>query len=879
MNNLENFKKLNAKRKVLSAQLSDPAAVGFWRMVVDKYSEKAHFLYELFQNADDTKATYVRVILEEKGLYFIHNGAVQFTLTNPDEEGTGKPIGHLNSITSVGASTKVQSSSIGKFGIGFKSVFQYTSQPHIEDDSFCFTLNDYIVPELDERFPDVRMDGETLFYFPFVNPAVAISEITNTIKCLGNPLLFLNTLKAISWKSKVDGSAYEWKAKVLSSDNTIGKDNLKIKHEYIECSTPDVPKAFYHFLWTPVEHKEKGGLSCAVVFGADQDGYVQPVPSDKNTYCYFRLEESLNIPYFIHAPFLLTENRELIKKDDKWNDFLYELLAKLANSMFVLAANGVVKLASSNLFDYTPFDPKNNEVKESPFVREFVDTLRQPSMILADDGSYVSVANTLYSTDKQLKDVFTDDMLALLNQKWVDCKWTYGFLASIAATERKAYVDFLSKNRLIGNTCDIENILPLLDEKMLMAQSDEWLIGFYSFLSKHKGILEDDAVRRLPIVKCSDGIFRSIENEYGIIQLYKNKETEKDSSYSLFYLDSLFSNQSLDTFCDCAGIGEPSEFTFIEKVLLAKYANNKVDRSDIDQIVADLSRIAVYFSTLGFDVEGKENIVSLVSDVTFLPTINNRNEVSFSEPDLVYFDTKDLRAYFSAKEDVCFFDNAIMLKAPAMMREKLYYFLQSIGVSFSPRVVEVGVIPREEDLLYYGLQPKSLRVHDNGGQHIVDKQFDGFDKFLRNWTPESSIAFYKLLGKMMGECGSFAFRKQISGIYSYYEKSKQKQTEEVLYKTTANKQLFECAWLTSCDNKQVALSDVQHSNDLFDGCMDNDTDVYSLQLLGVQYDSSMKDLSPEHKKVILLMRRLKSIGVSTEDLEALIEGKAEIKYK
>ncbi|MBQ4034662.1 MAG: hypothetical protein II623_04315, partial [Paludibacteraceae bacterium] len=247
------FEKLSARRKVLAKQLSDPAAVGFWRMVVDKYSEKAHFLYELFQNADDTKATRVRLILEEKGLYFIHNGAIQFSLTDPDEEGRGKPIGHLNSITSVGASTKIKSSSIGKFGIGFKSVFQYTERPHIEDDNFCFSLNDYIVPKLDERIPGVRMAGETLFYFPFVNSEVAISEISNTIKGMDNPLLFLNNLREISWKSAVDGSDLKWQTQLLSTEICEGVDGLQLTHNFVKSQSPD-SEGYFHYLWADVQH-------------------------------------------------------------------------------------------------------------------------------------------------------------------------------------------------------------------------------------------------------------------------------------------------------------------------------------------------------------------------------------------------------------------------------------------------------------------------------------------------------------------------------------------------------------------------------------------------------------------------------------------------
>ena len=47
------FDQLTAKRTNLAQQLKDPAAAGFWNSVVDKYSDEAHFLYELLQNSDD----------------------------------------------------------------------------------------------------------------------------------------------------------------------------------------------------------------------------------------------------------------------------------------------------------------------------------------------------------------------------------------------------------------------------------------------------------------------------------------------------------------------------------------------------------------------------------------------------------------------------------------------------------------------------------------------------------------------------------------------------------------------------------------------------------------------------------------------------------
>ena len=49
------------------------------------YKGKAHFVYELLQNADDTQATEASFILEEDRLIFRHNGKVGFSISTADE--------------------------------------------------------------------------------------------------------------------------------------------------------------------------------------------------------------------------------------------------------------------------------------------------------------------------------------------------------------------------------------------------------------------------------------------------------------------------------------------------------------------------------------------------------------------------------------------------------------------------------------------------------------------------------------------------------------------------------------------------------------------------------------------------------------------------
>jgi len=83
------------------------------------YADPSHFIYELLQNAEDEGATEVRFELFRDRLDFYHNGK-DFDLRD------------IEGITGIGNSKKENDlNSIGKFGVGFKSVFAITETPYI----------------------------------------------------------------------------------------------------------------------------------------------------------------------------------------------------------------------------------------------------------------------------------------------------------------------------------------------------------------------------------------------------------------------------------------------------------------------------------------------------------------------------------------------------------------------------------------------------------------------------------------------------------------------------------------------------------------------------------------------------------------------------
>src|ERR1700758_5527674 len=130
------------------------------------YSERTHFIFELIQNAEDAGATELAFELFVDRLELRHDGR---PFTEADVRG----------VCGVGQSAKAGDlTSIGKFGIGFKSVYAYTRTPRIYSGDEHFRIENYVRPFPVE--PRLAQAG-TLFVFPFdhdtVPAAVAAQEI------------------------------------------------------------------------------------------------------------------------------------------------------------------------------------------------------------------------------------------------------------------------------------------------------------------------------------------------------------------------------------------------------------------------------------------------------------------------------------------------------------------------------------------------------------------------------------------------------------------------------------------------------------------------------------------------------------------------------
>ena len=151
------------------------------------YSERTHFIFELIQNAEDAGATELAFELFEDRLELRHDGR---PFTEADVRG----------VCGVGKSGKSGDlTAIGKFGIGFKSVYAYTQTPRIYSGT---SISGSRTTSGRLRRPLAQAPDGTLFVFPSTmtpcpprSPSREIAAALNAIQ--PRILLFLRNIERL----------------------------------------------------------------------------------------------------------------------------------------------------------------------------------------------------------------------------------------------------------------------------------------------------------------------------------------------------------------------------------------------------------------------------------------------------------------------------------------------------------------------------------------------------------------------------------------------------------------------------------------------------------------------------------------------------------
>lgn len=716
------FLLLTKDREDSAKTLEKPSMRGIKNSVVEKYSDQAHFIYELLQNANDAKATKAYFLLKEDGLFFRHNGSIHFCVSNPETEDDDKEnnrLGHINSITSIANSNKTESS-IGKFGVGFKAVFQYTDTPYIYDRDFQFKIEKFIVPvRIDEDLADCEKE-ETVFYFPFNKKEMpadnAFSDILGKLKKLTFPTLFLTELQEVCWKS-------------VNEQGTYLKEVVNIEFDSITCEKINLLQ----------EVNSESSEETILLFSREYDlhrysvGFFigekeKLIPKTCYAFCYFPTHEVTNLNFILHAPFLLTDSREGIKRSEKHNIEMVEILSQLAaDSMLVLKE---MKLIDDDIFKIVPYKIP----EEDNFFGRFYHTLKQKfeteEILPTKDGNYAQKKSSCWAAVPKLTEIFSDEQLSdILGERNI-CKWVFCSKGreetSRIDKELSDYIESITNNWL--NEKDILNGNSLSgDEKhdgvtsnFIEKQNDEWVIGFYRWIADTEGRMT--LAKGKPFFLNQERKAISIIDENNKLQLFlpdSDGEGYDTLNADIFNkMDSILKEELLkgkNKQQTDAG-NESPVFDFFKKFGIREHTvaddiDVSIERFKSNTLSAEIlfNKLFKYYKN-ECKQENTDEFINKIKYLEFIPFFCKNKKIGFSVGCSLYYPTDKLVEFYKQKKDIKFV-NIIKLyeKYSDSDRKNLDDFIKKLGV--------IHQDPSLKDRVYNIILPK----YKFNKKHYIDE--------------------------------------------------------------------------------------------------------------------------------------------------------------
>lgn len=854
---------------------------GIWETAIKKYSDSAHFVYELLQNADDTKATWVEFTLEEEGLWFKHNGSVRFTISDPDNEDddseSGK-LGHINAITSIGNSTKIDEQKIGKFGIGFKAVFAYSLTPHIYDDAFNFKLENYIVPTGIPANTQRRKQGETLFYFPFNHTAKskedAHAEIEEKLESLFQPILFLTNLHKIKWVSSVKNGEYT--KKQVKSETF-----QKIQASLIEVASVEngVTKKEYIWLFSSgVVHKtlESSHRIAVGFFVIDQ----KELETDYHyeAFCFFPTKEETKLGFIIQAPFLLTDSREGIKAGEQWNVEIMQLVANLAaDSLPILKQIGIREktyLVNDSILDLIPYKESDfseitNKAKISfkPFYNTILQKFKTEQLLPGRDGRYLATAKSYWASDPELAELFSDQQISALmenpNSGWVFVSKGQKQLNQ-ANKPLEAYI-----SSIVNDTLDPKKLLRRVTTKFIEAQNDEWLLKFYAYLGGRKSLWDDKeklALKRPILLNQDRKAVVPFDDDQAAPNIFL--PTDRATSYDTVYKPFVEDEDALEFFKGL-GLGKPDLRAEIFKTIIPQY-NDDFDYDDFDTVLLHFESFLTYYEVCPASTQ--LDYVSKLQEIAFVAARNPSKPKTrfFCNSEQVYFNNEKLTAYFANASEVYLLDEDFYIDfINGNKKDKFYNFLAHLGVSSIPKVKEVQLEVTTETKEQFALEGYEVAQTYIRNQSITDKVLEGLEDATKAVTPELSVIIWDyLLHHVQGRTISNA-ASLFSGSYRYVPKWRQYGATEKFDSTLASI-LKNDKWLFGKEGNKVSAEQLTRETISPDYNIEDPYAGVLLEFLGIENPDADLDLTEEQRQALNLGRKLIEEGITQAELTEFI---------
>ena len=497
------------------------------------YNDKTHFVYELIQNADDSKSQHLELQLDTKTL-FVWNDGRRF-----DEA-------DVRNICSIGSSDK-DLTQIGNFGIGFKAVYNYTDVPEIYSSDERFRIRDFIKPEgIDEMTPEIARlvnEGKTVFRLPFKDILRQEEEITrleNRLRDLSKErsLLFLRHLERVEWKderSAQTGSyschryphdkiqnASEVELTVSLNGNNRSSETFLIFRKEVQPPQDVTNELLYQA--EDVEEQQRiqraatKSQAVEVAFKL-QDSRITAMDDNCVLFAYLPTQKETHLKFLIQARYQTTPSRDNIPKpsENPWNKWLVQETADFLPE--ILEQLKATDLLEPAFFNVLPLK-RDVENEFKPIAEVLQKAMQERAFVPTQSGGYAKTESVFHVNSKgvaiprgieykyaKARNVYyphTEILRQLIENNWLhsESNWLH---PEIRDTEefRQCFKVMQEAGVKSVGVSRVLDWLEKQDSAWLKRRSNKWLRFLYTYLKEQGSQL--DRIKKLPLVRLENG--------------------------------------------------------------------------------------------------------------------------------------------------------------------------------------------------------------------------------------------------------------------------------------------------------------------------------------------------------------------------------------
>jgi len=798
----------------------------------DMYSNPLRFIDELLQNAQDAarkaaKSTGVELRLYNDKLEFFHSGK-DFDLKD------------LIGITGIGASTKSEQD-IGTFGIGFKSVYQITDEPHIYSGKYNFKIVEFRIPISIPKDDNIQ---NTAIVLPFKKEYEQGKIFSYLDDIEIESLLFLPNIDSITWRRHEEGENKSSLSKIVLDE----QKNEDLIYKKIDIRSVSLGKSKQYLTFQRNIQISGKKLDIEIAFGFDSvKNRIIPLKNRK-LHVFFPTTEETHLNFLLNAPFRTTANRENIKLENDDDNRVLQELSRLTTDSIIFIKNQMPHLLDVDFFsDIIPLKGEDQNHIYNVLFQAVKELLKnsQNSLLPVQNSGFASVSDVILAENASLMELLntTDNQKLFGKRYWVN--------SDISSTkERTKDLHGYLKKHLDVEDIGFEKFAKEFTKEFIEDKDDLWIVKLYkSLLTNQKRLWEKNSWELKSWDNETDGIWKitpiiRLNNEQHVAPYDRNGNRQawlpsESESYFDTVKSTLMEDKEAREFLEKLSLEKPDLFAQFKKFIAPRY-ENKSPSVETEKYFQDISMATETYRENRNRSDKKDEFVNAIKFLYFIKSRNaSTGDKRFMKPDQTYLPTKELEMWFHGNEQTYFVDKEI-LQYFSDEKSEFKDFFPAIGIPNSIRLIEPKFDKRiyyEDNHRYGKFEPKDFNPEFN---------IEGLNYALENISIERSkviweIALKKATHITTCKVRSAKYQRCLDGNYDVQiakEIPKEKMIESI-----AGKLLKERHWLYDRQgnlihkqNSEIALEDLHECYDR------NNDDINKLvKALGLRPETYTKE--------------------------------------